>query len=182
MTARYKGSWRQPAEWGRSEAMNAQVIPTGASHRARAGAARRTRWILAALACLMGFGFMGPGSTFAEEREMKAQTIAPPLQRLSLDEALALFLRQNLDLLIARYGISYAQGQQITARLFPNPVLLVGTLSAMTQGNPVGRSSELASQVQQLFEMAGKRGYRIESRSEERRVGKEGRSRWWPYH
>ena len=143
--------------------MSAQVIPTGASHRARAGAARRTRWILAALACLMGFGFMGPGSTFAEEREMKAQTIASPLQRLSLDEALALFLRQNLDLLIARYGISYAQGQQITARLFPNPVLLVGTLSAMTQGNTVGRSSELASQVQQLFEMAGKRGYRIES-------------------
>src|SRR5437867_12671034 len=33
----------------------------------------------------------------------------------------------------------------------------------MTQGNTVGRSSELASQVQQLFEMAGKRGYRIES-------------------
>ncbi len=143
--------------------MSAQVIPTGASHRARAGAARRTRWILAALACLMGFGFMGPGSTFAEEREMKAQTIASPLQRLSLDEALALFLRQNLDLLIARYGISYAQGQQITARLFPNPVLLVGSLSSMTQGNTVGRSSELASQVQQLFEMAGKRGYRIES-------------------
>ncbi|MGH7168379.1 MAG: TolC family protein, partial [Nitrospiraceae bacterium] len=143
--------------------MSLQMVPTGASQQAHAGAARRTLWTLAALAYLMGFGFMGPGSAFAQEREMKAQTIAPPLQRLSLDEALALFLRQNLDLLIARYGINYAQGQQITSRLFPNPVLLVGTLSAMTQGNTVGRSSELASQVQQLFEMAGKRGYRIES-------------------
>mgnify|MGYP002403757990 CR=1 FL=1 len=37
--------------------------------------------------------------------------------RLSLDEALALFLRQNLDLIIAKYGIDYAQGQAITARL-----------------------------------------------------------------
>jgi len=143
--------------------MSIRILSTGARRPARAGPARRTLWIRAAFACLMGFGVLVAGSGFAEEREMKAQVSQPPLQRLSLDEALALFLRQNLDLLMARYGISYAQGQQITARLFPNPVLLVGTLSSMTQGNTIARSSELASQVQQLFEMAGKRGYRIES-------------------
>jgi len=85
------------------------------------------------------------------------------LVKLSLDEALALFLKQNLDLLTAKYGIESAKGQQITARLFPNPVLTVGTLSAMTSSQTVDRSGQIATQVQQLFEMAGKRGFRIES-------------------
>jgi cobalt-zinc-cadmium efflux system outer membrane protein len=90
-------------------------------------------------------------------------TIASKTARLSLDEALALFLRQNLDLIIAKYGIDYAQGQAITARLFPNPVLSVGAVGAWTQGQTLSRSGQVYPQVQQLFEMAGKRGYRIES-------------------
>ncbi|MEK6617849.1 MAG: TolC family protein [Nitrospirota bacterium] len=94
---------------------------------------------------------------------MRAQQVEQPLLRLSLDEALALFLRQNLDLIITRFGIDYARGQQITARLFPNPVLSIGTLSAYTQGQTMTRSGQLFPQLQQLFEMAGKRGYRIES-------------------
>jgi cobalt-zinc-cadmium efflux system outer membrane protein len=94
--------------------------------------------------------------------------IAPPVGlsgtiRLSLDDALALFLRQNLDLIIAKYGIDYAQGQAITARLFPNPVLSVGAVGSMTQGRTLSSSGQVYPQVQQLFEMAGKRGYRIES-------------------
>lgn len=99
----------------------------------------------------------------AAQAESKADAITSSTLRLSLDEALALFLRQNLDLITARFGIEYAQGQQITARLFPNPVLSIGTLSSFTQGRTIHRSGEIASQVQQLFEMAGKRGYRIES-------------------
>src|SRR6185503_1398268 len=43
------------------------------------------------------------------------------------------------------------------------PVLNIGTLSAMTQGQTIRRSGELETVVSQLFEMAGKRGYRIES-------------------
>lgn len=83
--------------------------------------------------------------------------------RLSLEEAQALFLKQNLDLLMARYGIDFAKGQAITARLFPNPYLSVGTLASATQGRTIGRSGQFYPQVQQLFELAGKRGYRIES-------------------
>ena len=101
----------------------------------------------------------------AAQAESKADAITSSTLRLSLDEALALFLRQNLDLITARFGIEYAQGQQITARLFPNPVLSVGTLSSFTQGRTIHRSGEISSQIQQLFEMAGKRGYRIESAS-----------------
>lgn len=83
--------------------------------------------------------------------------------RLSLEDAVGLFLRQNLDLLMAKFGIEAAKGQQITARLFPNPTVSIGTLSAYTQGRNIGNSGQLFGQVQQLFELAGKRGYRIES-------------------
>jgi outer membrane protein, heavy metal efflux system len=97
-----------------------------------------------------------------------APTAPPALLKLSLDEAQALFLQQNLDLLISRFGIDFAQGQQITARLFPNPVLTVGTVGSFAktqQGQPSDliRSGQVYPYVQQLFEMAGKRGYRIES-------------------
>ena len=117
-------------------------------------------------AAILGVSVMLP-TTGAVAAEMP---VSPPAGvsstvRLSLDEALALFLRQNLDLIIAKYGIDYAQGQAITARLFPNPVLSVGAVGSFTQGRTLARSGQVYPQVQQLFEMAGKRGYRIESAS-----------------
>ncbi|HZC82701.1 MAG TPA: TolC family protein, partial [Nitrospiraceae bacterium] len=90
-------------------------------------------------------------------------TEAPKALRLSLNDALGLFLSQNLDVLIAKYGIEYRKGQEVTARLFPNPLLSVGTLSSSTQGRTLSNSGQLFTQVAQLFELAGKRGYRIES-------------------
>lgn len=83
--------------------------------------------------------------------------------RLSLEEALSTFVRQNLDLLIAKYGIEFSKGQQITARLLPNPVASMGLASSPVQGRTFGDSGQISSQIQQLFELAGKRGYRIES-------------------
>ena len=92
-----------------------------------------------------------------------AEQRAPGSIRLSLNDALALFLQQNLDVLIAKYGIEYSKGQQITAKLFPNPVASIGTLSSYTQGRTLSTGGQLFIQAQQLFELAGKRGYRIES-------------------
>ncbi|MEP6959124.1 MAG: hypothetical protein ABI980_10390 [Nitrospirota bacterium] len=54
--------------------------------------------------------------------------------RLSLNDALGLFLTQNLDVLMAKYGIEYRKGQEVTARLFPNPVLSVGAYSLEAGG------------------------------------------------
>ncbi|BFU96726.1 MAG: putative Outer membrane protein TolC [Nitrospira sp.] len=87
----------------------------------------------------------------------------PSVIQLSLNEALALFIKQNLSVLITRYGIDYNKGQEITAALFPNPVAFIGTLSSYTQGFNLNNSGQLAMIMQQLFELAGKRGYRIES-------------------
>lgn len=120
-----------------------------------------------ALLALVLFSIPASGQTIAAATDGPAKTLAVPATtsavRLSLDDAVALFLRQNLDLLIAKFGIESAKGQQITARLFPNPVVSIGTLSAFTQGRTIGNSGALIGQVQQLFELAGKRGYRIES-------------------
>ena len=90
-------------------------------------------------------------------------TVESKALRLSVNDALGLFISQNLDVLIAKYGIEYTKGQEATARLFPNPLLSVGTLSSYTQGRNLSNSGALISQVAQLFELAGKRGYRIES-------------------
>lgn len=123
--------------------------------------------------CLMAFlGMVLCGSGWAQAAEsapaaapVSAGSFAPPVVRLNLSEAMALFLKQNLDLLIAKYGIESSKGQQITARLFPNPVAQIGTVASFTQGNTAANSGALTMQVQQLFELAGKRGYRIESAS-----------------
>jgi cobalt-zinc-cadmium efflux system outer membrane protein len=94
---------------------------------------------------------------------LEQATVASKALRLSLNDALGLFVSQNLDVLIAKYGIEYTKGQEVTARLFPNPLLSVGTLSSYTQGRTLSNSGQLFTQASQLFELAGKRGYRIES-------------------
>jgi cobalt-zinc-cadmium efflux system outer membrane protein len=114
-------------------------------------------WLLSSLVSLFPIGAL------AEAETILPSSLPPPAVRLNLSEAVDFFLKQNLDLLISKYGIEYSKGQQITAKLFPNPVLQVGTQSSWTQGNTLTRSGEVQTQIQQLFELAGKRGYRIES-------------------
>ena len=116
---------------------------------------------LMVVTCLWGAGFAW--SAAADEKASMAQKPSPSAMRLSQDEAIALFLRQNFDLLITKFGIDYAKGQQITARLFPNPIISVSTLGAFGQGQTLTRSGQVYPQIQQLFELAGKRGYRMES-------------------
>jgi cobalt-zinc-cadmium efflux system outer membrane protein len=80
---------------------------------------------------------------------------------LTVDEAMALFLRQNLDLLMAQYGIDSAKGLEVTSKLFPNPTLSADMTGSTTKSfHDVGSG---ALRVDQLFELAGKRGYRQES-------------------
>ena len=104
-----------------------------------------------------------PSSAASPSPATEQATVASKTLRLSVNDALGLFLSQNLDVLIAKYGIEYTKGQEVTARLFPNPLLSVGTQSSYTQGRTLSNSGQLYTQVAQLFELAGKRGYRIES-------------------
>jgi cobalt-zinc-cadmium efflux system outer membrane protein len=104
-----------------------------------------------------------PSSAASPSTAPEQATVASKALRLSVNDALGLFVSQNLDVLIAKYGIEYTKGKEVTARLFPNPLLSVGTLSSYTQGRTLSNSGQLFTQVAQLFELAGKRGYRIES-------------------
>jgi cobalt-zinc-cadmium efflux system outer membrane protein len=104
-----------------------------------------------------------PSNAASPSSAPEQAVVASKALRLSVNEALGLFIKQNLNVLIAKYGIEYTKGQEVTARLFPNPLLSVGTLSAYTQGHTASNSGQLFTQVYQLFELAGKRGYRIES-------------------
>jgi cobalt-zinc-cadmium efflux system outer membrane protein len=104
-----------------------------------------------------------PSSAASPAPASEQAPVGSKVLRLSVNEALGLFLSQNLDVLIAKYGIDYRKGQEVTARLFPNPLVIMGTLSSYTQGRTLSNSGQLFAQVAQLFELAGKRGYRIES-------------------
>jgi cobalt-zinc-cadmium efflux system outer membrane protein len=110
---------------------------------------------------LLGLG--GAGSAMAVEQGGKPAREKPAAQRLSLDDAIALFLRQNFDLLKTQYGIDTAKAQRITAGLFPNPELSINTLSSYTQGCQLSDCGAISSVLSQLFIVAGKRGFRIES-------------------
>jgi cobalt-zinc-cadmium efflux system outer membrane protein len=76
---------------------------------------------------------------------------------------MALFLKQNLELLIGKYGIDSSKGRAITAGLFPNPTLTINSLTSYTQGCDLARCGAIMGVLSQLFEVAGKRGFRIES-------------------
>lgn len=92
-----------------------------------------------------------------------AQPASTSPQKLSIDDALALFLKNNFDVLAGKYGVEFSRAQQITAGLLPNPVLSVGLFSSFTQGCTASRCGGAMPQVSQLFLVAGKRGFRLES-------------------
>lgn len=92
---------------------------------------------------------------------LPSETPQAEVLTLTVDEAMALFLKQNLDLLMAQYGVDSAKGLEVTAKLFPNPTLSADLTGSQTQSfHDVGA---LDLRVDQLFELAGKRGYRQES-------------------
>jgi cobalt-zinc-cadmium efflux system outer membrane protein len=92
------------------------------------------------------------------------QTSASPPQRsLTLSDAVNIFLRQNFQLIAARYDIDTAEAEKLTARLRPNPQLSVGL-----SGLPLGLSGPLIQEqtydytLSQTFELGGKRSKRID--------------------
>ena len=114
--------------------------------------------------CFWLLGTISSGAALSEvgsSSKPKSQASSTLLQ-LSLDDALSLFLKQNLELLIVKYGIDSAKGRTITAGLFPNPTLSINTLSAYTQTCNLGRCGSVMTVLSQLFEVAGKRGFRVE--------------------
>src|SRR5256714_13775678 len=95
---------------------------------------------------------------------VRPQASAPSIpQSVSISDAVAIFLRQNFQLIAARYDIDSAEAEKLTARLRPNPDVSVGF-----SGLPLNLSGNLLTEQQysyaisQSFELGGKRAKRID--------------------
>lgn len=143
--------------------MRAYSTVLGAGNRTRARRILRTAAAWAVAGSALGLGWVWPGASSAAESQRRVAESQSQVLRLSLDEAMALFLRQNLHLVRAKYGIDEWKGRQITARLFPNPTFSINTFSAYTQKCTLTECGAVTPMLSQLFLVAGKRGFRIES-------------------
>ena len=104
-----------------------------------------------------------PSSAASPSPAPEQATVASKALRLSVNEALALFSVKTWMCSSPSTGSSTARASKSPRALFPNPVATIGTVASFTQGRHPSNSGQLFGQIQQLFELAGKRGYRIES-------------------
>lgn len=89
----------------------------------------------------------------------------PPAKRLlTLQQAVDIFMQQNLQLVAARYDIDTAEAEKITARLRPNPEFQISSsdLPANFSG-PLFHEQTYDYGITQTFELGGKRGKRIDA-------------------
>jgi len=100
---------------------------------------------------------------------------APPVQILSIDEAVQAAVQNNLNLLAARANLTIAEAQMLTARLRPNPVVSasgdsldwIGT--RFSQENGLG-PRQFAMRIDVPFERGGKRELRTQAASFEKEI------------
>lgn len=159
----HRFSGRQPRDRQTPVQRPMMTTPTGAERTSWNPSFRRL-WIRVIVlawcfAAVLGFPLAGLAELSPSDHHPGA---ASP-KSLSLEEARALFLKNNFDILAAKYGVETARAQQITAGLLPNPALSVGLFSSFTQGCNAGRCGGIMPQVSQMILVAGKRGFRIES-------------------
>lgn len=104
-----------------------------------------------------------PSSTTASRLlQSQSQTSSGGARPITVSDAVSIFLRQNFQVIAARYDIDTAEAEKLTARLRPNPAVTVGF-----EGVPLNFSGNLLTEQQyaysisQAFELGGKRGKRI---------------------
>src|SRR6185503_370150 len=83
---------------------------------------------------------------------------------ITLAEALEIFMRQNLELVAARYDIETADAEKLTARLRPNPQISVGLSDLpVNLSGPFIKEQTYSYGISQTIELGGKRSKRIET-------------------
>ena len=101
-----------------------------------------------------------------QAQDTKTQTSAPVTSKRSvtLAEAIEIFMRQNLQLVAARYDIETADAEKLTARLRPNPQLSVGLSDLpVNLSGPIIKEQTYDYGVSRAIELGGKRSKRIET-------------------
>ena len=86
-----------------------------------------------------------------------------PKRSITLDDAVEIFLRQNLELVAGRYDIETAEAEKLTARLRPNPQLTVGLSDLpLNLSGPFIKEQTYSYGVSRTIELGGKRSKRID--------------------
>jgi cobalt-zinc-cadmium efflux system outer membrane protein len=95
--------------------------------------------------------------------QSQSQTQAPSSKRsITISEAVEIFLRQNLQLVAARYDIETADAEKLTARLRPNPQLTAGLSDLpVNLSGPLIKEQTYSYGISRTFELGGKRSKRI---------------------
>jgi cobalt-zinc-cadmium efflux system outer membrane protein len=95
---------------------------------------------------------------------VQAQTPATSKRSVNLSDAVEIFMRQNLQLVAARYDIETADAEKLTARLRPNPQISFGLSDLpVNLSGPIIKEQTYDYGVSRTFELGGKRSKRIET-------------------
>jgi cobalt-zinc-cadmium efflux system outer membrane protein len=87
---------------------------------------------------------------------------APSGRQITVSEAVDIFLKQNLQLIAARYDIQTAEAERITAQLRPNPEIEIATSGLPLKfTGPILLQQTFDYSISQQFELGGKRAKRI---------------------
>jgi cobalt-zinc-cadmium efflux system outer membrane protein len=83
---------------------------------------------------------------------------------ITISDAVAIFLRQNLELVAARYDVDTVDAEKLTARLRPNPEISVGFSDVpLNFRDNFVKPQTFSYDVSQTFELGGKRSKRIDT-------------------
>jgi len=129
------------------------------------------QWILLTLFAVAGIHAQEKPAVFLDPNKVaialrtQPQTQTRGSKRLiTLDEAVEIFMRQNLQLVAARYDIETADAEKLTARLRPNPQLTVGLSDLpVNLSGPFIKEQTYDYGISRTIELGGKRGKRIET-------------------
>jgi cobalt-zinc-cadmium efflux system outer membrane protein len=83
------------------------------------------------------------------------------IRRITVTDAVSIFLQQNLQLVAARYDVDTAEAEKLTARLKPNPEITVGSSGLPLKFTPFLAEQTFVYNISQDFELGGKRQKRI---------------------
>ena len=87
----------------------------------------------------------------------------PSKRTITLDEAVEIFLRQNLELVAGRYDIETAEAEKLTARLRPNPQFTLGLADLpLNLSGPILKEQSYSYGIGHTVELGGKRNKRID--------------------
>ena len=120
------------------------------------------QWTVLTLFAAAGIHAQEKPSVFLNSKtQPQTQTSKRPI---TLDEAVEIFMRQNLQLVAARYDIETADAEKLTARLRPNPQISVGLSDLpVNLSGPIIKEQTYDYGVSRTFELGGKRSKRIET-------------------